>query len=947
MTGRRMDEEGMNQVSPRPRPQTVNSTPIRHSSADNSRERLTMAAWPSTLCPCLVRCPRGSRQQKRLDDGMKEEEGSAPAAGAEKVARGVVVVGCGEQELKLTHLSFQSLLTHRATVSRRAVETSTKAQETRLRVSERLWGVTERGFLAVEAQVCRNARNAGGDKVASPLDSLWVRCGAYVTDGHALEGETGQGGGGEVSRWQCTWSSLLGDDVDWVAPAKGARLQTDYIQFALSQYLDNTWKYIYQNLKPQADSEDPQYKVKDEEQMAYKREEKNRTAAAGIERGTRTLSHTATRPQSRLLNPHSDPQNPLSESSDSLAMVLATGGRAIWCPNSQWELPRLPPMQNPPATTHFMNPAAYGSYYTGGYYPAPMAGYPAPMTPGPSTPTYCAATYSQIHVIQLGLTRSPLDSTRLIELDRVGDIGSPQLASTATLPGLKAEIMSVRKKRSSASRLESLQVTPRIKLGIFDQFQVTNDDGSQMDRKRHPGPYQQRWPSTWMALLPASHHTPSSTRTSSAVARSRALRGPRADGSDPFVASTNPSLIRNAKILVNLMGTVFAPGLTTFGSDLRLTFDYGREGFDLLTMVVTGNLGALQHPWNADSSIICRTGMEFSTGVWRFQSDDDDADLFPLPSASSSTPATSPAGSDTSVHRLVNVKGSPRAPGLLPAALAGARAGSGSGTPYSREGVQEGMRCRSRSEAVCVALGSGAGRGRREQQEEDGEDGWVEVASSDQEKPLPIIPPLAASVLAAGPYSPALAPRVTTQQASLAAAAGHGQGHLRVSSAPEATESVLSTSPSTSTLPLKPTPAAVSSTRAPSPSAGLGRVPRLTRTRAGRLAPPSHLVVYNSHIHPPLAFFLLLHFLARAYFESRTSTTTSSYGSGLDLEFSCLDLTLFWHAESAWHFLDLVIHNWYLLGRIMLVSAWSASAQIRSVTNLLREDPFDSGQATE
>ncbi|KAJ7611334.1 hypothetical protein FB45DRAFT_1120103 [Roridomyces roridus] len=538
---------------------------------------------------------------------------------------------------------------------------------------------------------------------------------------------------------------------------------------------------------------------------------------------------------------------------------------------------------------------------------------------------------------------------------------------------LKAEIMSVRKKRSSASRLESLQVTPRIKLGIFDQFQVTNDDGSQMDRKRHPGP--QRWPSTWMALLPASHHTPSSTRTSSAVARSRALRGPRADGSDPFVASTNPSLIRNAKILVNLMGTVFAPGLTTFGSDLRLTFDYGREGFDLLTMVVTGNLGALQHPWNADSSIICRTGMEFSTGVWRFQckhiqhqhfpdsyfpylppapsrpiavyADDDDADLFPLPSASSSTPATSPAGSDTSVHRLVNVKGSPRAAGLLPAALASARAGSGSGTPYSREGVQEGMRCRSRSEAVCVALGSGAGRGRREQQEEDGEDGWVEVASSDQEKPLPIIPPLAASVLAAGPYSPALAPRVTTQQASLAAAAGHGQGHLRVSSAPEATESVLSTSPSTSTLPLKPTPAAVSSTRAPSPSAGLGRVPRLTRTRAGRLAPPSHLVVYNSHIHPPLAFFLLLHFLARAYFESRTSTTTSSYGSGLDLEFSCLDLTLFWHAESAWDFLDLVIHNWDLLGRIMLVSAWSASAQIRSVTNLLREDPFDSGQATE
>ncbi|KAJ7617074.1 hypothetical protein FB45DRAFT_222342 [Roridomyces roridus] len=111
-------------------------------------------------------------------------------------------------------------------------------------------------------------------------------------------------------------------------------------------------------------------------------------------------------------------------------MVLATGGRAIWyaiawltakkrrvsaaptmaercrfpapetcrCPNSQWELPRLPPMQNPPATTHFMNPAAYGSYYTGGYYPAPMAGYPAPMTPGPSTPTYCAATYSQVQL---------------------------------------------------------------------------------------------------------------------------------------------------------------------------------------------------------------------------------------------------------------------------------------------------------------------------------------------------------------------------------------------------------------------------------------------------------------------------------------------------------------------------------------------------------------------
>ncbi|KAJ7615844.1 hypothetical protein FB45DRAFT_1008106 [Roridomyces roridus] len=52
---------------------------------------------------------------------------------------------------------------------------------------------------------------------------------------------------------------------------------------------------------------------------------------------------TATRPQSRLLNPHSDPQNPLSESSDSLAMVLATGGRAICYysfhePGGIWEL---------------------------------------------------------------------------------------------------------------------------------------------------------------------------------------------------------------------------------------------------------------------------------------------------------------------------------------------------------------------------------------------------------------------------------------------------------------------------------------------------------------------------------------------------------------------------------------------------------------------------------
>ncbi|KAJ7606019.1 hypothetical protein FB45DRAFT_941556 [Roridomyces roridus] len=226
--------------------------------------------------------------------------------------------------------------------------------------------------------------------------------------------------------------------------------------------------------------------------------------------------------------------------------------------------------------------------------------------------------------------------------------------------------------------------------------------------------------------------------------------------------------------------------------------------------------------------------------------DDDDADLFPLPSASSSragTPATSPAGSDTSVHRLVNVKGSPRAAGLLPAALAGARAGSGSGTPYSREGVQEGMRCRSRSEAVCVALGSGPGRGRKEQQEEDGEDGWVEVESSDREKSLPIIPPLAVSVLAAGPYSPALAPRVTKQQASLAAAAaaGHGQGHLRVSSAPEATESVLTTSvsaPSTTTVPPKSTPAALSSstpTSTPPPvqrSTSLQRTVSLGRTRS-------------------------------------------------------------------------------------------------------------------
>ncbi|KAJ7610074.1 hypothetical protein FB45DRAFT_1121898 [Roridomyces roridus] len=85
---------------------------------------------------------------------------------------------------------------------------------------------------AIEGETCPDARDTSGDGMTR-LDvsfDLWSGFRGVWGGGDTSEGKTSEGGGGEVSRWQCTWSSLLGDDVDWVAPARGARLQTDYIQ---------------------------------------------------------------------------------------------------------------------------------------------------------------------------------------------------------------------------------------------------------------------------------------------------------------------------------------------------------------------------------------------------------------------------------------------------------------------------------------------------------------------------------------------------------------------------------------------------------------------------------------------------------------------------------------------------------------------------------------------
>ncbi|KAJ7057873.1 hypothetical protein C8F01DRAFT_1151389 [Mycena amicta] len=348
--------------------------------------------------------------------------------------------------------------------------------------------------------------------------------------------------------------------------------------------------------------------------------------------------------------------------------------------------------------------------------------------------------------------------------------------------------------------------------------------------------------------------------------------------------------------------------------------------------------------------------------------DDEEADLFPLPSASSSKPPTpipsprhspagsklsSPAGSDVSVnlHRLAasaSEGAGGKASPLLKDALANnnvkyghRRTASGGSESVAGLGlgaaptVAEGGRERSRSEAVCVALG-GVGmreRQRREQGKElaqtpmqghanDREGSEVSVSSlpsigsfantsqlhihrmakcerglllppgderdfsptidsrgrgdlaslssntsrsssrdsrcsdSDSitgtdEKPLPGLPRLATSILAAGPYSPALAPRLPAY-ASLAipsesfesdltrdvveeevqqpqpvegVRAGAEMGleardegnnkdrraslHLRIPSAPETTSSVASTSATVAPSPESPASAAI------------------------------------------------------------------------------------------------------------------------------------------
>ncbi|KAJ6605265.1 hypothetical protein DFH09DRAFT_1300001 [Mycena vulgaris] len=193
--------------------------------------------------------------------------------------------------------------------------------------------------------------------------------------------------------------------------------------------------------------------------------------------------------------------------------------------------------------------------------------------------------------------------------------------------------------------------------------------------------------------------------------------------------------------------------------------------------------------------------------------DDDDADLFPLPSRSStprSTPAPSPkgspVGSDLSVHR-VGGKGSPKVPSALgPGAEGRDHARDCSDGARERERERE----RSRSEAVCIALGSGGRRAREEREKvekcergllcppgsgsgskESSRNSSREREARDVDKPLPVLPRLATSVLAAGPYSPALAPRVDP-----AASRGGGSHHLRVASAPAGSPTTLSGSAS-------------------------------------------------------------------------------------------------------------------------------------------------------
>ncbi|KAJ7363087.1 hypothetical protein DFH08DRAFT_329847 [Mycena albidolilacea] len=306
----------------------------------------------------------------------------------------------------------------------------------------------------------------------------------------------------------------------------------------------------------------------------------------------------------------------------------------------------------------------------------------------------------------------------------------------------------------------------------------------------------------------------------------------------------------------------------------------------------------------------------------RGYADDDDAELFPLPSASGSrggTPRESPRGSPAASASDVNVtlssakplsRGSPKAGALLPAALTGAAKereagavlggnGDGNGKEKARDpGVGAGEnredstpppspkeRERSRSEAVCLALGS-MGRREREALERSAKcsrglllppgderecsdsssthsnnsnsnsnshsnagsrEGSMEGGSGESavagagagvrtgEKPLPVLPHLATSVLAAGLYSPAIASRGHPREAnasnesSSTSGSGSTQGkgsHLRVASAPAGVslasasaseEAASSTTPAPTATPATPTSA---STATPTPTTG-------------------------------------------------------------------------------------------------------------------------------
>ncbi|KAJ7649337.1 hypothetical protein DFH06DRAFT_1475763, partial [Mycena polygramma] len=292
--------------------------------------------------------------------------------------------------------------------------------------------------------------------------------------------------------------------------------------------------------------------------------------------------------------------------------------------------------------------------------------------------------------------------------------------------------------------------------------------------------------------------------------------------------------------------------------------------------------------------------------------DDDDAELFPLPSRSASgsprsagTPvARSPAASASDVSLGVTGAGgqrervSPKAGALLPVALTGAAkereressSGSGSGSketppPSPRESERR-ERERSRSEAVCVALGS-MGRREREERERgasasagqprERERNWSGASASgvskcarglllppgderecdagsgsssasnsregsrergsgsseagaEAGKPLPVLPPLATSVLAAGPYSPVIEKPVERQEHG---SVGKGS-HLRGASAPAAPGSSGLTTSTTRTVTPTPTPPTARSTSATSSTKPTsGTKPIATRAKSG------------------------------------------------------------------------------------------------------------------